>query len=133
MIKLLVDEPGAGEARSAYSGADGVRTTAIAHVEATAALVRMRKGRRLTPTQLNHALEDLENIWRGIFSHAVNDALLAQAAESARTHSLRAYDAVHLSGALSFATGEELDFACWDKELREAAHKHGFALIPERL
>ena len=63
----------------------------------------MRKGRRLTPTQLNRAQEDLENIWRGIFSHAVNDALLASAAESARKHSLRAYDAVHLAGALSFA------------------------------
>jgi predicted nucleic acid-binding protein len=106
LIKLLVDEPGAEEARSAYSEADGIRTTAIAHLEATAALARMRKGRRLTPTQLNRALEDLESIWRGIFSHVVNDALLAKAAESARTDSLRAYDAVHLSGALSFATGE---------------------------
>lgn len=133
MIKLLVDEPGAEEARSAYSEADGIRTTAIAHIEATAALIRMRKGRRLTPTQLKRALEDLENIWRGIFSHAVNDALLAKAAESARAHSLRAYDAVHLGGALSFATGEKLDFACWDRELREAAQKHDFALVPEHL
>lgn len=133
MIKLLVDEPGAEEARSAYSEADGIRTTAIAHVEATAALARMRKGKRLTPAHLNRALDDLENIWRGIFSHAVDDALLAKAAESARTHSLRAYDAVHLGGALSFAAGEKLDFACWDRELREAARKHGFPLIPEHL
>lgn len=133
MIKLLVDEPGAEEARSAYSEADGIRTTAIARVEATAALARMRKGKRLTPTQLSRTLDDLENIWHGIFSHAVDDALLARAAESARTHSLRAYDAVHLGGALSFAAGEELDFACWDRELREAAQKHGFPLIPEHL
>lgn len=128
-----MDEPGAEEARGAYSEADGIRTTAIAHVEATAALARMRKGSRLTPTLLNQALDDLESIWRGIFSHAVNDALLAQAAESAQAHSLRAYDAVHLSGALSFANGEELDFACWDKELRRAAQKNGLALIPEHL
>ena len=93
----------------------------------------MRKGRRLTPTQLNRALEDLENIWRGIFSHAVTDALLVNAAESARTHALRAYDAVHLAGALSFAAGEKLDFACWDKELRSAAEKQAFILIPEHL
>lgn len=106
---------------------------AIAYVEATAALVQMRKGRRLTPTQLNRAQEDLENIWRGIFSHTVNDALLASAAESARRHSLRAYDAVHLAAALSFATGEDLDFACWDKELRKAAQKQSFALIPNHL
>jgi hypothetical protein len=93
----------------------------------------MRKGRRFTLAQLDQAFEDLENIWRGIFSHAVTDALLANAAESARTHALRAYDAVHLAGALSFASGEQLDFACWDKELRDAARKHAFALIPEHL
>jgi len=63
----------------------------------------------------------------------VSDALLTQAAESARTHSLRAYNAVHLAGALSFAVGEVLEFACWDKELRDAAHKHGFALVPQQL
>jgi predicted nucleic acid-binding protein len=133
LIKLLVDEPGTEEARSAYGESDGIRTTAIAHVEATAALIRMRKGKRLTPTQLSRALDDLESIWRGIFSHAVDDALLAKAAESARSNALRAYDAVHLSGALSFATGEKLDFACWDRKLREAAQKHGLPLIPEHL
>jgi predicted nucleic acid-binding protein len=93
----------------------------------------MRKGGRLTPTQLRRAMDDLESLWRGIDSHAVNDALLAKAAESARTHSLRAYDAVHLAGALSFAIGEDLEFACWDKELRSAAKKHGFTLVPQRL
>lgn len=93
----------------------------------------MRKGGRLTPTQLRRAIEELEGLWRGIDSHAVNDALLAKATESARTHSLRAYDSVHLAGALSFAGGEELEFACWDRELRNAATKHGFALVPPRL
>jgi predicted nucleic acid-binding protein len=93
----------------------------------------MRKGGRLTPTQLRRGLDDLENLWRGVYSYAVTDALLARAAESARVHSLRAYDAVHLSGALSFAGGEEVEFACWDKELRAAAQKHGFALVPKHL
>lgn len=129
----MVDEAGSDEALAAYSNADGIRTTAIAHVEATAALARMGKGGRLTPSQLRRGINDLESLWRGIYVHTITDALLAKAAESARAHSLRAYDAVHLGGALSFATGEELEFACWDKELREAAQKHGFALIPGRL
>lgn len=102
-------------------------------MEATAALARMRKGGRLTSAQLRRGLDDLESLWGGTYVHAVNDALLTQAAEAARTHSLRAYDAVHLAGALSFAAGEVLKFACWDKELRDAAHKHGFALIPQQL
>ncbi|HEX5762636.1 MAG TPA: hypothetical protein VFY04_05900 [Solirubrobacterales bacterium] len=60
----------------------------------------------------------------------MNEALLARAAESARSHSLRAYDAVHLGGALAFAAGEEVEFACWDEELRDAAQKHRFILVP---
>lgn len=132
-MKLLVDEPGTEEAQAAYSDADDIRTTAIAHVEATAALARMHKGGRLTPSQLRRSLDGLESLWRGLYVHAVSEALLAQAAASARSHSLRAYDAVHLAGALSFAAGEELEFACWDKELRDAAHKHGFALVPIQL
>jgi predicted nucleic acid-binding protein len=107
-----------------------VRTTVIAHVEATAALARMRKGGRLTAAQLRRALDDLEKLWRGVYVHAMSEALLAQAAESALAHALRAYDAVHLAGALSFAAGEDLDFACWDKELREAALAHGIAVVP---
>ena len=93
----------------------------------------MRKGGRLTPTQLRRGLDDLEELWRGIHVHAVNDSLLAHASESARAHALRAYDAVHLAGALSFAAGEELEFACWDKELRDAAKKHGFTLVPQQI
>jgi predicted nucleic acid-binding protein len=133
LVKLLVDEPGTEEAQRAYNDADGVRSTAIAHVEATAALARMRKGGRLTPAQLHRGLADLESLWRGLYVHAVNEELLGQAAESARTHSLRAYDSVHLAGALSFAAGEKLEFACWDKELREAAHDCGFTLLPQQL
>jgi hypothetical protein len=93
----------------------------------------MRKGARLTPAQFRRALDDLEKLWRGLYVHAVNEALLAQAAESARAHSLRAYDAVHLAGALVFAAGEELEVACWDRELRDATVDHGFELIPQQL
>lgn len=93
----------------------------------------MKKGQRLTAAQLRKALSDLEKLWRGLYVHSVNDALLAQAAESAVAHGLRAYDAVHLAGALSFSEGEDLEFACWDKELRQAAGEHGFTLIPAQL
>jgi predicted nucleic acid-binding protein len=130
---LLVNEPGTEEAQQAYGDADGVRTVAIAHVEATAALARMRKGGRLTGDQLRRKLDDLEKLWRGLDVHAVSEALLVEAAANARTYSLRAYDAVHLAGALSFAAGESLNFACWDKELREAASDSGFTVVPEKL
>jgi uncharacterized protein len=96
-------------------------------------MTRMRKGRRISSAQLRSKMGELERLWSTIYVHATSDALLAQAAESARTHALRAYDAVHLAGALSFKKGEDLVFACWDRELRDASTRHGFVLVPEEL
>lgn len=133
MVKLLVDEPDSDLARSAYSEASGVRTTAIAYVEATSALARMRRGNRLSPAQLRTALRGLDTIWQTLYVHAVTGNVVQSAAQVALDHALRAYDALHLAGALVFAQGEEIAFACWDRELSEAAGKHGFALIPGKV
>jgi len=91
----------------------------------------MRKGNRLSPAKLRAALNELDAIWPTLDVHEVTDTLIRAAAKTAREHALRAYDAVHLAGALAFAEGEEIAFACWDRELSETADKHGFALIPE--
>jgi predicted nucleic acid-binding protein len=132
-VKLLVEEAGSEVAQVAYAEASGVRTTSIAYVEATSALARMRKGDRITTAQLRAKLSELERLWQALYVHAVDDTVIELATQNARDHALRAYDAVHLAGALAFAEGEEIAFACWDRELREAAGKHAFALVPERL
>lgn len=93
----------------------------------------MRKGKRLSPGELRAALDELDAIWPTLDVLEVTDTLIQAAAKTARDHALRAYDAVHLAGALAFAEGEEVAFVCWDRELSEAAGKHGFALVPERL
>jgi len=129
----LVSEPGTEAAQTAYRDADGVRTTAITHVEAVSAMARMHKGKRISRAQLQSRMAELERLWQAIYVHSTNGGLLARAAEVAQTHALRAYDAVHLAGALSFREGEDLEFACWDRELRSAATQHGFTLIPEQL
>jgi uncharacterized protein len=110
-----------------------MRTTAIAYVEASSALARMHKGKRLSAAQLRAALEALDALWETFYVHAVTDKVIQAAAQAALDHALRAYDALHLAAALVFAEGEKIVFACWDRELSEAADKHGFALLPERL
>jgi predicted nucleic acid-binding protein len=92
----------------------------------------MRTGNRLAPAKHRAALAELDAIWRTLDVHEVTDTLIQAAAKTARDHALRPYDAVHLAGALAFADGEEIAFACWDRELSEAAGKHGFVLIPEQ-
>ena len=77
-------------------------------------------------------MDELDAIWPTLDVHEVTGTLIQAAAKTTRDHALRAYDAVHLAGALAFAEGEEIAFACRDHELSDAAKKHGFALIPEQ-
>lgn len=90
----------------------------------------MRRGKRLSAAQLRAALEALDALWATLYVHAVNDKVIQAGAQAARDHALRAYDALHLAAALVFAEGEEIVFACWDRELSEAAGEHGFSLLP---
>jgi predicted nucleic acid-binding protein len=60
--------------------------------------------------------------------------LIAAAREAAR-HGLPAYDAVQLASALAV---REIDprcshFACFDTDLRRAASRKGFTLVPETM
>jgi predicted nucleic acid-binding protein len=105
----------------------------VGYVEATSALARMRKGERVTSGQLREKREILEQLWRSASVHVTSDVLIDSATRVAREDALRAYDAIHLAAALSFAQVERLNFACWDRELREAAKRRGFALVPESL
>ena len=93
----------------------------------------MQKGKRLSATQLRSALKSLEAIWEALYVHAVTTSVIQEASGAALKHALRAYDALHLASMMALADGEQMGFACWDRELRSAAGQLGFALIPERI
>jgi predicted nucleic acid-binding protein len=64
---------------------------------------------------------------------STTEPVLVAGAREAAHHALRAYDAVQLASALA---PRELDprcshFACFDTELRRAASREGFVLVPE--
>lgn len=130
LVKLLVDEPDSDVARDAFGRASAAATSALTQVEAVSALTRARKGRRISAAQLRAGLRNLEKVWPKIDVHAVTAEVLRQAEHAAGDHALRAYDSLHLATALRFSEIENTSFACWDRELREAARKHGFALVP---
>lgn len=113
--------------------ADFLSSSGITHVEATAALTRMRKGNRLSPVEFEAALPELERYWELLYAHAVTDRLIEAASSAARDHALRAYDAMHLASITAFQEVKRLTLACWDKELRDAAKDRGIALIPEHI
>jgi uncharacterized protein len=108
-------------------------TSALTRVEATSALTRMHGGGRISAARFEVALRELEGHWNRIEVHSVTDEVLQGAVRAAIDHALRAYDSLHLATALEFADIEKVTFACWDHELRDAARKHGFDLIPSQI
>jgi predicted nucleic acid-binding protein len=133
VVKLLVNEPASDIARNAVNESASLSTSAITYVEATSALTRMQKGGRLSTAQIATALSSLNELGGDLFVHAVTDDIVFAASQAASKHALRAYDSLHLATALAFAKVESIAFACWDRELREAARIRGFTLVPERL
>lgn len=56
--------------------------------------------------------------------------LIRTAGDLAEQMRLRAYDAVHLAALRRLGEPGRVTFACWDADLREAARRLGYALIP---
>lgn len=127
---MLIDEPGRDVALVAVSESDSVSSSHIGYVETRSALARMLAGRRLTARQHAAATAKHENLWGELAIVPVDDRVITDAAVLAERHTLRAYDAVHLSSALRVHAVREVAFACWDKGLRKAAASEGLALIP---
>jgi len=128
-MKLVVDEEGSDELRAAADRAHAVAAVTLAYVEGRSALARMRAGRRLGRGKYEAAVADLEAVWTNVAYVPIGDPLVSRAGELAARHLLRAYDAVHLAGALELPAGET-EFACWDGDLRAAAAAEGLSPAP---
>jgi predicted nucleic acid-binding protein len=134
-VKLYADEPD----HRAIRALQLLVVSAIARVEVPAALWRKARARELddgTASILVSAFEldfhgDPDSESRFTVAALTEPVLIAAAREAAR-HALRAYDAVQLASALAV---RELHprcshFACFDADLRRAASREGFTLVP---
>lgn len=130
---MLVEEPGSDLANEAYDRSQSAATSALAYVEASSALARMRKGGRISTGRYRSALNGLDDRWNELDIHGVTDCLIARASHATTDHALSAYDSLHLATIVSFADVEYVTVACWDRDLRKAAQDYGYALAPERL
>jgi len=108
-------------------------TSALSQVEAVSALTRSRNTRRISATVFGAGLKELERLLAAIEVYGVTSGVIQDATRVVADYGLRAYDSVHLASALSLVHAEEVVFACWDRELRTAAHDSGLALMPKRL
>ncbi len=138
LVKLYVDEAGAAEVRSLHD----LIVSVLARVEVAAAIWRKTRVSEMRGQAAAGLRARFESDLAGTpdspprFSVTpVSDGILTDAANLTGTRALRAYDAVHLSSALAAQAADPScrTFACFDRNLRDAAAVEGFALLPALL
>jgi len=135
LVKRYADEPGSTEVRSFWNGV----ACAIARVEVPAAIWRKHRLAELDVRAAAVLVEQFEWEWFGddaaapLFAVlAVSDTVLEEAARACARHGLRAYDAMQLGAAIVAREADPtiVSFACFDRELGDAARQEAFAIVP---
>jgi len=134
-VKLYADEPG----HQAIRAIDLLVVSALVRVEVPSALWRKTRAEELEAAAASTLVSAFEADFHGDLDSGPRftvvpptESILIAAAREAAHHGLRAYDAVQLASALAV---RELDprcahFACFDLELRGAASRAGFRVLP---
>jgi predicted nucleic acid-binding protein len=134
-VKLYADEPGHRPVRALQT----LVVSSLARVEVPAALWRKTRTGELEDAAARILVSAFELDFHGdpdsdsrFTIVSPGERVLITAAREAERHALRAYDAVQLASALAV---REVDprcgqFACFDSELRRAAGRVGFLLVP---
>ena len=122
LLKLLIDEDGSDRVELIWDTADTLASVALIVVESRAALATARRGRRLSISQHQRAVDEVTSLIDEISIVEVTEDLLEHAAQLAEEESLRGYDAVHLAAALAV---EATVLSSADTDLCDAAERRG--------
>jgi predicted nucleic acid-binding protein len=126
VIPLLVDEPGSDAAGHFWDRALRVVSVRLVRVEARAGLAQAAHSERISWAQLRSFVRQLDELLDQLDFVEVDEELVRNAADLAHSHSLRAYDAVHLAAALT-AASDDLVVVAGDRALISAASVAGLA------
>jgi uncharacterized protein len=137
-VKLYADEPGHRSIRALQL----LVISAVTRVEVPSALWRKARTGELDESAAAVLVSAFELDFHGDDDSqprfavvSLTEPVLIAAAREAARHALRAYDAVQLASALAVREADPRcsDFACFDAELRRAASRESFALVPEAI
>jgi uncharacterized protein len=126
LVPLIISGPTSTAAERLWDAAGRVVATPLVYVEAHAALAQAQRLGRITLRQLRRGLTELALLNQQLDRIEVTHALVAFAGTIAERHALRAYDAVHLAGALTLSDPSVV-FATGDQRLAAAASTAGLA------
>lgn len=126
LIPLLIDEIGSDAAGEAWDRALRLVSVRLVRVEARAGLAQAARTSRISSSQLRTFARELDHLLAQLEFVEIDDGLVRSAGDLAESHSLRAYDAVHLAAALAVAA-DDLVVVAGDRALISAAQAAGVA------
>jgi predicted nucleic acid-binding protein len=128
LLRVLLD--GDEALRPALSG-EGLVTSALTFVEASRAISRARRERRLDARVAREAERQLASFERSCDTVALEDEVLRRAREEFPVEPIRSLDAIHLASVrvLDDELGG-LEVASCDDRVRQNAAALGFVLVP---
>jgi predicted nucleic acid-binding protein len=133
LFPLLLEESHSADARALLKEDENVCVWWGTSVECASGLARRLREGELDADRHQQAVKTLVVAMRGWRPVAPSEVVRADAMRFARSHALRAGDALQLAAAVSWAqrTPGGFDVVCLDRKLREAAEIEGFTVLPE--
>ena len=131
IVPLVIEEQASRLCRRLWDAADAVACSQLGYVEAAAAVARATRLGRMTAAQQSQSLERLELVWAEVTVLPVDESLVRRAAEFARRHALRGFDAVHCAAAVSIAA-PVLTAVSGDRDLLAAWRSEGLQVVDTR-
>jgi predicted nucleic acid-binding protein len=135
LVKRYILEVGSDEVKQLLSEADSAGTAWISLVEVVAGLAKAARFNALTPEEADSAIRSFRDDWLDFRRLQITESLLERAADLARQHGLRGYDAVQLAAATVWQDSleERILLVSYDRQLWLAAQKEGLDTRPEKL
>lgn len=127
IVPLVVDEATTETCNRLWNESTRVVSVRLIYPEARAALARAGRMERLTRSQLNAAVLELDSLVEEVDVIELSRDIARSAGELAQLHALRGHDAVHLAAALAVAD-DDLVLVTGDVELATAAQAAGIAV-----
>jgi predicted nucleic acid-binding protein len=134
LVKRYIEEDGTTEVNALINEADYNVTNLISRVEVSAAIMRASKMDILDQEDALVAVRRFRSEWESLQRLPVTEATVEEADNLVGLYDLRGYDAVHLAAAIIWqeAIGESIQFATFDRKLRDAAHQVELKTWPEK-
>lgn len=132
LLKRYINETGTAQVRQLIEKADQVATGVIARVETASALARLVASHSITAKEGEKVWHEFSEDWEDITRLRITPQGIERAASLARQYSLRAYDAVHLAGAILWQEGLDMavTLATFDRPLWLAGANAGLLVWP---